>query len=154
MPDLAVHIAAASVIRRALPEGPGRLAVLIGTALPDIAYKFLNLGLQLPGDVAMPTHTPVGVLLMSYGVCLLFQEKERPAVFAGLLLGGLIQLLLDGCKANLGAGAIRLAFPFSWEAYGFELFQSENGIYFTIPAILIALLLEWQARKLGTVTYS
>ena len=133
--------------RRALPVGPARLAVLVGTALPDIAYKGLHLGLRVPGEFLGPTHTPAGVLAMSYGFCLLFQEAERKIVFGGLVFGGMIQLFLDAFKSHLGLGGIVWAYPFSWQPYGFGLFRPENGIYITVPAILAAFGLEWLFRR-------
>lgn len=126
---------------RALPSGPWRTAVLLGTVLPDIGYKSLHLVLRLPADFAGPTHTPAGVLICSYGACLLFQERERRAVFGGFILGGALHLLLDSLKSHLGTGAILLGYPFFGRPFGFELFQGENGVYLTLPAILLALII-------------
>ena len=72
IPDLSVHLAVAAVTRRILPLGSGRLAVIVGTALPDIANKLLHNVLQIPRAFAAPTHTPIGVLALSYITCLLY----------------------------------------------------------------------------------
>lgn len=149
MPDLAVHLSAGVILRRALPGGPGRMGVLLGACLPDLVFKSLHLILQVPGDYALVADTPAGVLLIGYAACFLFVEGERPAAFAGMFLGGILHLLLDSLKAHLGMGGIRWLFPLSWSAHGFEAYLPENGIYATVPAILLALGLEWLPSRRG-----
>ena len=147
MPDLAVHLSAAAVARRALPGTAARMGLLLGTCLPDIGYKGLNVVLGVPRDLAIVADTPVGALLLSYIACFLFVEEERRAAFGGLVAGSLLHLLLDSCKAHLGVGGIIVGLPLHWEAYGLGLYSPEQSVYATVPAVALALGFEWWMRR-------
>ena len=150
MPDLAVHLAAAAVARRALPGRAARMGLLLGTCLPDIAYKGLNVVLQVPRDYAVVADTPVGALLLCFLVCFLFVEEERRAAFGGLVAGSLLHLLLDSFKAHLGTGGILVGLPVAWRPLGFEAYSPEQSVYAMAPAVGVALGIEWIARRRGT----
>ena len=147
MPDLAIHLAAASVARRALPGGAARMGLLLGTCLPDVAYKGLYLALHVPRDHAIVADTPVGVILLSYVACFLFVEEERRAAFGGLVAGSLLHLLLDALKAHLGMGGILVGLPLSLRPLGFEAYSPEQSVYLVLPVVAVALGIEWIARR-------
>ncbi len=147
MPDLAIHLAAAAVARRALPGQAARMGLLLGTCLPDVAYKGLNIALHVTRDYAVVADSPVGVILLSYAASFLFVEEERRAAFGGLVAGSLLHLLLDACKAHLGMGGILVGLPLSLRPLGFEAYSPEQSVYLVLPVVALALGLEWIARR-------
>ena len=118
------------------------MALLVGTCLPDLVHKGMNVLLRIPPEYALPAHTPIGILALSLLLCFVFVEDERRGAFIGLLAGGLLHILLDSLKSYLGLGGTVTGFPFSWEMHGFPLYQPENGIYATGPVVAVAVLVE------------
>ena len=147
MPDLAVHLAAASVTRRVLPGRAARMGLLVGTCLPDVAYKGLNRVLGLPRDHAILVETPVGLLLLCYAASFLFVEEERRAAFGGLAAGCALHLLLDSLKSHLGMGGILVGLPLWWTPLRLEVYSPEQSVYITLPAVALALGVEWALRR-------
>jgi hypothetical protein len=159
MPDLLTHLLAAHAVRR-LPEIKlGRLFdlrlvtfFLLGAILPDLLNRPFTIvtGQLWVSWLTMPTHTPVGCLLLCYIIAMLVPfQAERKSLFIAMFLGCGLHFGLDILQRHIGGGGYFWLFPFSWQRFHVPLFWSSNAIY-GIPFLLVlVVLLEWfvQRRK-------
>ncbi len=151
MPDLAVHVCAALVAGNAIRDPQGRALFYAGNCLPDLAHKTLSLAALSPPAFTEVTHTPFGILLLSYAACLAFREDWRPRAFRLLAAGSLLHLLMDACKSNLGHGVIPWAFPFSLRRFEFGWYSPEESpgelLPWALGAVLLSELLSRMMRR-------
>ncbi|MBI3855013.1 MAG: hypothetical protein HY293_04905 [Planctomycetes bacterium] len=128
MPDLFTHFVAARVPGAFLSDRRLQALLILGTFLPDIASKGLYWVFQTHETFSTGSHSIAGMLLVSYLACLFLEEPIRRPGFAALAAGGLIHLLVDLVKYNLGMGSGRPFLPFS--PLGVELgwIDSENVV--------------------------
>src|SRR5262245_61317168 len=117
MPDLFTHLVAARVPGAFVRDRRLQALLVIGTFMPDIAFKGLYWVMQTRESFGATTHSIIGVVLISYLACLFLEERIRRPGFFALAAGGLIHILVDLIKYNLGAGSARLFLPFSIEGY-------------------------------------
>jgi membrane-bound metal-dependent hydrolase YbcI (DUF457 family) len=151
MPDLFTHFVAARAPGVLVRDRRLVALLVIGTFLPDLVAKGLYWILLSGESFPAATHSLLGVVLVSYLACLFVDEPLRRNGFAMLTLGGLIHLLLDMIKDNLGTGAVRPFLPFSTFGFEFRWIDPEN-VVLLIPvnaAVLAAILL--LERKLNRV---
>ncbi len=147
MADLVTHAASAVLVK----AGTGwRLPAVfvLGTLAPDLFCRvpsivlgvIHNYVMELPPvatHIWQPLHQPVGMTLLAYLLCLLFQERVRMAVFFNLLGGMALHLVLDMLQDHHGAG-YQLLFPFSTHAVEWGLIGSESTVYWAIPLAVLA----------------
>lgn len=148
MPDLFSHLAAAHIVRRSVElkreqafHGQDYTMFYLGSILPDLVSKTIPImfdGPRIHWAVA-PTHTPLGLLLMSYGIALLFNEKNRKRFFLLLILGAVFHLLLDVLQKHLTDGAYYWFFPFSWKSFHIPVFWPSDSII-AIPFLLFVII--------------
>ena len=145
MADLLTHAAIAYACAR--PAEPGVRGIFVaGTVLPDVLYKA---GLYLFGGATWfsePTHSPLILIVVAYAGALLFAQERRRTAFVALWLGSWLHVLIDVGKSYLGEGVILWAFPFSMDRVELGLYYSEETIYFILPALGLALVMEVACR--------
>jgi len=151
--DLITH-GCVAVLFRLGQQSPGGVASFVaGTCLPDLsrvpAMLFTRLRYDAPWIpewlcyVWGPLHVPVGVLLQSYGVALLFRDEQRRAAFLNLVLGGFLHLAVDVLQFHFGQGYL-LLFPFSTWDWELGWIGSEA----TVPLVPVLLpLTSWLAWR-------
>lgn len=146
MPDLFTHLVAARVPGAFLRDKRLQVLLVVGTFLPDIAYKGLYWVLQTRETFGAATHSFLGVLLISYLACLFVEEAIRRPGFVALAAGGVIHVLVDFIKFNLGAGSCRPLLPFS--PAGFELgWIDPENVVFLIPIDAAILAVAWLLER-------
>lgn len=146
MADLLVHFASAFAAGRPLRDGRLRSILYVGVCLPDLLYKgLLYLG-GAPTRLCEPTHSPLGLAAFCYAGALLFEEPWRKRAFGALLAGSYLHVLLDLGKSYMGSGVILWAFPFSMNAVELGWYNSEDTVFFMLPAVGLLVLVELVAR--------
>lgn len=139
-PDWLTHVLVAWTLSRLLQirfrqfDEKNTAIVMVGALVPDIVkigllFDFFRINAW---NFLAPFHTPVGALLSSALISLLFQESSL--AFGMLVLGASTHFALDFCLKHV-AGGMLLLFPFSWQGYQVGLFQSDN--YWTCLVALI-----------------
>lgn len=147
MADLLVHVASAFAVGRPLRDGRLRAILYFGVCLPDVLYKaMLYLG-HSTSWLCEPTHSPLGLLPFCYAAALLFEEPWRRRAFTALVAGGYLHLLFDLGKNYLGSGVILWAFPFSMRGVELAWYNSEDSVYFMLPALALMALTEAICRR-------
>ena len=143
-------------------------AAVLGGILPDLDFVFIAFS-WFNQIHRLVTHTLLFVGLVALVGTLLRLGGRRQAVFAGLLLGGLLHLLVDACMDNNPTNGIGIAllWPFHHGFFSpFNLFPADQNtvgwtdplrqiksslffILWEIPLYLAAVLLllrrKWQA---------
>jgi hypothetical protein len=147
MADLLTHVAVANLFGKATKESRVRAVFLVGTCVPDITYKGLLLFADSPTWLAEPSHAPLPLLALCYGLAMLFAESFRKQAFGALYLGGLLHILIDLGKSYFGQGVILLAFPFSMERYELGLYRPEQAVYMMAGAAVLFLATELVFRR-------
>lgn len=142
MPDLFTHLVAARVPGAFLRDKRLQALLVIGTFMPDIAYKGLYWVMQTRETFGAATHSFVGVLLISYLCCLFLEEAIRRPGFVALAAGGMIHVLVDFIKFNLGAGSCRPLLPFSPAGVELGWIDPEN-VVLLIPIDAAILAVAW-----------
>lgn len=119
---------------------------MIGTFLPDIAAKGIYWVFQTRETFAHATHSLLGVVLISYLACLFVEDSIRRPGFFLLAAGGVIHVLVDLIKDNLGAGSARLFLPFSTRGLEFGWIDPEN-VVFLVPMDAAILGAAWLLER-------
>ncbi|HXX92742.1 MAG TPA: metal-dependent hydrolase [Planctomycetota bacterium] len=138
MPDLFTHLATARLPAAFVRDPRIAALVVIGTFLPDLTSKGFYWVLKCTPNFEVPTHSLVGVTLISYAASLFLEERLRRAAFPALLAGGVLHVLVDLLKDNMGVGSCRLFYPFSPRSYELGLIDPVDVIYL-VPIDLILL---------------
>lgn len=148
MPDLFTHLVAARVPGTFVRDRRLQALLVIGTFLPDLASKGLYWVFQTRESFASPSHSIVGVVLISYLACLFVDESIRRPGFVVLTVGGLIHIVVDLIKFNLGAGSARPFLPFSPVGVEWGWIDPENVVYLVpIDAAILAAVWLLERRR-------
>jgi hypothetical protein len=148
MPDLFTHFVTARAPGVFVRDRRMVALLAIGTFLPDLASKGLYFILQAGEHFPAPSHSIAGVLAMSYLACLFIDASLRQKGFVMLALGGLIHLLVDMTKDNLGVGAVFPFLPFSTFTMEFSWIDPENVILLApLDAALLVAILLYERRR-------
>lgn len=149
MADALSHIVTARITGLGSRDADVRLLLCVGVVLPDILEKFLVVVGGAPPFYALPTHTVAGIVLISYLFALLFEEVLRRAVFVAFLAGGMLHLVLDCFKDNVGPPSEYALFPF-WDG-GLEMgaYRTEDVVYALPVNLAILLGLFFVVRRRG-----
>jgi hypothetical protein len=152
MADLITH-AAVAVLAQRLVRSPQVACLVAGSVLPDLLSRLPSMFFAevdrrvhpLPTLLQFgwePFHLPVGMLLASMGLALLFPEAHRRQVLAALLGGMALHLGLDLLQDHLGQGYL-LGFPFIRGSFELGWIGSEA----TVPwAPLLVAIAAWSWR--------
>ena len=149
MPDLFTHYVVARTPGMLIRDRRLLALLIIGTFLPDLVAKGLYWILLSGETFPVASHSLLGVLLISYFACFFVDESLRRPGFVLMALGGVIHLLVDMIKDNLGSGAVRPFLPFSTFAVELRWIDPEN-VVLLIPidaALLAAILLFERSRR-------
>lgn len=156
MADLVTHSALA-VLLKASTRGPMTAVFVLGTVLPDlcsrvpaIALGYVHVHLvRLPALAThgwQPLHQPVGMLILAYLVAMMFQESVRRAVFANLVGGMALHLLVDMLQDHHGAGYL-VGFPVWTGSFEFGWIGSEATVWWAVPLAIAAWALTRMRRR-------
>ena len=96
--------------------------------------------------VWVPMHLPVGMLVLSFSLCLLFPAPRRRIVFANLLGGMALHLGLDLLQDHQGVG-YQLLFPLWDRPLELGIFGSEDSVLVAPVLALLALGAWWRRRS-------
>jgi membrane-bound metal-dependent hydrolase YbcI (DUF457 family) len=147
MPDLFTHLVAARVPGVFVRDRRIQALLVIGTFMPDIAFKGLYLVLQTRQSFAIASHSILGVVLISYLLCLFLEESIRRPGFVALTAGGLIHVLVDLMKENSGGRAVLLFLPFSTASPDIGWIEPESvALLIPIDAAILAAALFLERR--------
>ncbi len=113
MPELLTHLAAARLPAVFLRRRWVQALFVFGTFMPDIASKGFQVVTSSHFHFTVPTHSLLGVIVLSYLASLFIEERGRGAAFGALAAGALLHVGVDLLKDNLGSGAAFLLHPFS-----------------------------------------
>ena len=148
MADLVIHLAAARLCAVPVRSPVFRAGAFLGAALPDIVYKGFLYATASPQWYCVPSHAPLVFVVMAYWISLLFDRRERSALFGGLLVGGFSHILIDYGKRFLVPRAVPIFFPYSVKLYQGGWYASDSSVYVTIPALLLMIALGWVERRI------
>jgi membrane-bound metal-dependent hydrolase YbcI (DUF457 family) len=146
MPDLFTHLVAARLPAAFVRDRRLQALLVIGTFMPDIAFKGLYWVMQTRDGFAASSHSFLGILLISYLMCLFVDEAIRRPAFLALAAGGLIHIAVDFIKYNLGAGSCRPFLPFSPVGVEFGWIDPEN-VVLLIPIDAALLAAAWVLER-------
>ena len=147
MPDLFTHLVAARAPGIFVRDRRIQALLVIGTFMPDIAFKGLYWVMQTRETFGASTHSFLGVVLISYLCCLFVEEAIRKPGFLALAVGGGIHILVDFIKFNLGAGSCRPFLPFSPAGVELGWIDPENVVLLMpIDAAILAAALFLERR--------
>lgn len=158
MADLVTHLAA-GVLVKALAGAArpgwrsGLPAFLVGCVMPDAISRaptigmtaLLHAGLPIPEPLIYGfyvLHMPLGLVPATWLAASLFEEGERPTVWANLLGGAALHMALDVLQRHWSAGYM-LLYPFStwhWEA---GLIGPEDSVLAAGPLSALAGIAWW-----------
>ena len=150
MPDLLTHWAAARVPATFLRDRRLQALLVLGTFLPDVGSKGLDLVARAPSYFDDPTHSFVGLALLCYGASLFLAIDLRRGGFAALYAGAVVHLLVDVIKDNLGGGGMRIFLPFSLAEVELGLIYTQNVVFLAPLDVLVLLacgLVERRRRR-------
>jgi membrane-bound metal-dependent hydrolase YbcI (DUF457 family) len=146
MADLFTHLASARLPAAFVRDRRIAALLVIGTFLPDLVSKGLYWILRCSDNFETPTHTLVGVALISYAASLMVEERLRRLGFAALLAGGVIHIAVDLLKDNMGTGSSRLLYPFSPRSYELGLIDPLD-VVFLAPFNIVILWAAWSIER-------
>ncbi|MCE5213849.1 MAG: metal-dependent hydrolase [Methanobacterium sp.] len=153
MPDWITHIAVAYTLCALLGlkykqfNTPNTVLVMIGAVIPDLVkvgmiFDYLGSGVW---EYIWPLHLPIGSLIITTIMALLFKEKKSAFLF--LLLGMVTHFGLDLLLENVGGGII-LFYPFYWGGWQLNLVATDD-YHITIISLVLALLAYLVSRRWG-----
>ena len=149
MPDLFTHLVSARVPGVFVRDRRIQALLVIGTFMPDIAFKGLFWVFQARQSFAISSHSLLGVVLISYLLCLFVEEAIRRPGFVALTAGGLIHLVVDLMKDNGGGGTVLFFLPFSTASTELGWIEPESAvILIPIDAAILAAALFLERRYL------
>lgn len=144
MPDLVTHYAVAHLAARRSWR-PATTMFLLGTLLPDLLTRPFYILLPQTYWLVTPLHTPVGIVIVSWMIAVLFRVEARRQIFMALVLGAFLHFALDAMQRHLVAGYFWL-WPFSW-------WTTERGLFWPEESLMIAPVLAATIILLELVLY-
>ena len=154
MADLVTHAAIGLLLKSATSRKHAAVFVA-GTMMPDVLARVPSMGcsaarafIDVPNILLYgwdPLHMPLGMLLSSYGISLLFVAEQRVGIFWNLLGGMLLHLGIDLLQSHLGVG-YPLLFPFATKSFELGLIGSEATVPLAVPLAMLAVLV-WRRLR-------
>ena len=128
MPDLVTHLSVGYLVRQGTKRIEQMVALFyLGTILPDVLTRPVNILQPRLYWLVMPLHTPLALTLVCLLLSYLFAETVRREVFLTLLFGVYLHLFLDLFQKSIGP-AYPWLFPFSWRSFQIGLFWPEDSL--------------------------
>ena len=146
MPDLLSHLASGYLFLPKLKTRAWFVVFLLGACLPDLATRPFYIIYPKLFWYVMPAHTPLGLLVLCFGLSGFFIAAQRKQVVLTLASGCTLHLLRDLLQRHMHGGYV-LLFPFSWVIFEFGLFRSEISFYFLPLWLLLAGLMVWRMKR-------
>jgi hypothetical protein len=140
MPDLVTHYAVAHLAVRRWWQ-PASAMFLLGTILPDLLTRPIYIFRPEVFWLVMPLQTPVGMLVVSWMVAVLFKAEDQRKVFWSLFAGASLHFALDVLQSHIIAGYFWL-WPFSWWTTEWGLFWPEDSLLVAPVLALAVVVLE------------
>ncbi len=160
MPNTLAHIAINSISTKILIRNSELLWIYIGCIIPDVPWIIIKIisfilpqinGYDLQVYAIIQSSLLFSIIL-SISFSLLAKYKVR--IFAILLLGSILHLLLDIIQIKWANGVILFA-PFSWELINYGFFWPENIINYIITfSGLLYFILNWKKAKIEKLEFS
>lgn len=160
MPNTLAHIAINSISTKILIRNSELLWIYIGCIIPDVPWIIIKIisfilpqinGYDLQVYAIIQSSLLFSIIL-SISFSLLAKYKVR--IFAILLLGSIVHLLLDLIQIKWANGVILFA-PFSWELINYGFFWPENIINYIITfSGLLYFILNWKKAKIEKLEFS
>ena len=155
MADLVTHVCVAYLCK-VVARGAHVPVFIAGTVLPDLVCRVPAIvfsgasqrGLAVPWELMVgwePLHLPVGMLVLSWTLSLLFREQERRSIFWNLLGGMGLHLLIDLLQDHYGVGYL-LFFPAPLPSFELGWIGSEDSVVMALPLLAITMLIWWRRR--------
>jgi hypothetical protein len=155
MADVVTHLCSGLLGEAASPAGPLRRwapVFVAGTVLPDLLSRapatllgLVHSHLQPLHPMLLycwnPLHLPMGILLYSLLLALLFPASQRRPALGALLAGGALHVAIDLGQRHVGLG-YPLLVPFSSRDFELGLMSSEATVPWA-PWIAAATLVLW-----------
>lgn len=136
MPDLFFHFSTSYLLTRWKKMEPFSISFILGSILPDLPTRALDIALSPfrveKGWFFLTYHTPIGLILFSYLLSFLFEEKIRILVFGGILGGSVFHLFLDSLQESFYYSNDFVFFPFSFRTFSLNLFYYNDTSYLSI----------------------
>lgn len=156
MPDLITHVALSHLVirpfdlRASNPEQFSiRILFYLGTVLPDLLTRPWYILFPVTKDWTLVFHTPLGMLITSGCIALLFTPRLRKSAFLNLIGGGSLHFLLDSLQKQIYGNNFWL-FPLSYKNFEIGIAWAEDFLNLIPLWILLIALLEsgqWIMRR-------
>jgi len=158
VPDLLVHGVLGYLIVVLKPTRYLLASIfLLGCIFPDLirgpVLVIANLPYSMGVKIISPDlfialqvlHSPIPLFFQAWLVCLFFERDIRSGVFVSLLLGILLHLILDAGQRAYHTSYLWF-FPFSFDNPIAGIWWSDDGIWLTVAAGVVAGVLLMQRR--------
>jgi hypothetical protein len=145
MPDWLIHIGTGYLISRNICREEISLA-LIASIFPDVISRIEVVLFDFFHFYALESfsfdcfHTPLMLACLSAAIAFLTTKPGR--IFAFLFGFSLLHLFLDMLEVHVPGFGVLLFFPFSYQAYSFDLFYL-RGIGYLVVYVFFLLFLLW-----------
>lgn len=146
MPDGLTHMAATAWTIPLWRDPRRRWVLYTGAILPDVVMKSMIWIFGASWTFAAPAHSLAGVALIAYVVAHLWEEHDRPAMFAALLTGGVLHLAVDALKDQHESWGPFLLYPFSRAEFALGLVAPEQAVLAIPVALAVVVLVEVHLR--------
>jgi len=139
MPDLVTHVSAGIIISRLLRKKLIMPLFLLGSILPDVSFKILELFFPsfhfgFMAFHSLPSQTAISLVLSQY-----FEKGEKRSAFLNLFAGATTHLLFDFAQLHITGENYYWFLPFSSWHGELGLFSTTSWIYY-MPVMFTAAL--------------
>jgi len=127
VPDLITHTVLGYFLVRRWRHAAYAFLFLIGNMMPDLMTRPFYIMYSTSYWWVYPLHTPLGALVVCWGLTGLFNERDRRPVFLALAGGSMAHFALDMLQKHAGMGYVWFM-PFSWGFTDWGLFRPEDAL--------------------------
>lgn len=145
MSDLLAHAALSRVVATPLRSRTLVLLFLIGTALPDVVSKGMEVVIESRSFFSFASHTLIGVVIISYVASLFVAERLRVAAFLAFLASGVLHVAVDMLESSM-LGGPRILFPFLHRGFAMGWIGPHDSLW-AMPAAALVLALFWRRDR-------
>jgi hypothetical protein len=151
VPDLFAHFASGYLPGNSRPGLRFDALLVTGTILPDLLTRVPEIFLDRFLGFSVyhffnALHTPAGLGLFCYLLCLFFPAEGRSTVFTSLFAGSMLHFILDLMQAQFYNGVYMPFFPLSLETMQWGLFHYNSSLYL-FPLLLLLTITTYWRRK-------
>jgi hypothetical protein len=146
MADLLTHYVSARLPGGFIGDPAARMTLVAGVFLPDLISKGLDHLPFIPDYFQAPSHSILGLFVVTYVVALFFTEAFRVKAWITMYVGALLHVGFDSLKDNLGAG-MHVLHPFSLNGYELAVYYNENILYLLPSNIFLLFIIRFLAKR-------